>query len=104
MAKEKNIYQPRLIRKYHDKVADNLSVKLDIKNVMRLPKIEKIVLNMGIGDASENANSLKSAVEELTAISGQKAVLGTLQLTICLLLYVYLLRLVHIHIQHVSLF
>ena len=75
MAKEKHIYQPRLIKRYHDKVADNLSTKLDIKNVMRLPKIEKIVLNMGIGDAKDNANSLKSAVEELTAISGQKAVI-----------------------------
>ena len=51
-----------------------LSERLKINNVMRLPKIEKIVLNMGIGDARENAKALKSAVEELTAISGQKAV------------------------------
>jgi large subunit ribosomal protein L5 len=41
---------------------------------MRLPKIEKIVLNMGIGDARENTKTLKSAIEELTAIAGQKAV------------------------------
>ena len=41
---------------------------------MRLPKIEKVVLNMGIGDARENAKALKSGVEELTAIAGQKAV------------------------------
>ena len=51
-----------------------LSERLKINNVMRLPKIEKIVLNMGIGDARENANVLKAGVEELTAIAGQKAV------------------------------
>ena len=74
MAQKKNIYQPRLLNRYHDKVIGQLSERLKIKNVMRLPKIEKIVLNMGIGDARENANALKSAVEELTAIAGQKAV------------------------------
>ena len=74
MAQKKNIYQPRLLNRYHDKVIGQLSERLKIKNVMRLPKIEKIVLNMGIGDARENANALKSGVEELTAIAGQKAV------------------------------
>ena len=74
MAQEKNIYQPRLLKKYHNVVIGHLSESLHIKNVMRLPKIEKIVLNMGIGDARENTNALKSGVEELTAIAGQKAV------------------------------
>ena len=74
MAQKKNIFQPRLIIRYHDKVIGQLSERLNIKNVMRLPKIEKVVLNMGIGDARENAKALKAAVEELTAISGQKAV------------------------------
>ena len=74
MAQKKNIYQPRLLNRYHDKVIGQLSERLKIKNVMRLPKIEKIVLNMGIGDARENANALKSGVEELTVIGGQKAV------------------------------
>ena len=74
MVQKKYIYQPRLLSRYHDKVIGQLSERLKIKNVMRLPKIEKIVLNMGIGDARENANALKSAVEELTAIAGQKAV------------------------------
>ena len=68
------MYQPRLLSRYHAEVIGQLSERLDIKNVMRLPKIEKIVLNMGIGDARENTNALKSAVEELTAIAGQKAV------------------------------
>ena len=74
MAQKKNIYQPRLLNKYNDEVIGQLSERLKIKNVMRLPKIEKVVLNMGIGDARENANALKSGVEELTAIAGQKAV------------------------------
>ena len=74
MEQKKNIYQPRLLNRYHDKVIGQLSERLKIKNVMRLPKIEKIVLNMGIGDARENAKALKSGVEELTAIAGQKAV------------------------------
>ena len=74
MVQKKNIFQPRLIIRYHDKVIGQLSERLNIKNVMRLPKIEKVVLNMGIGDARENAKALKSGVEELTAISGQKAV------------------------------
>jgi len=74
MVKKKYIYQPRLLNRYHDEVIGQLSERLKIKNVMRLPKIKKVVLNMGIGDARENANVLKSAVEELTAIAGQKAV------------------------------
>ena len=74
MAQEKNIYKPRLLNQYHDEVIGQLSERLKIKNVMRLPKIEKIILNMGIGDARENAKALKSGVEELTVIAGQKAV------------------------------
>ena len=74
MGKEKNIYQNRLLNKYHDEVIAELSAKLNISNVMRLPRIEKIVLNMGIGDGKDNANALKSGVEELSAICGQKAV------------------------------
>ena len=69
------MYQPRLLYQYHTEIISQLSKKLNINNIMRLPKIEKIVLNMGIGDARDNANSLKSGVEELTAIAGQKAVI-----------------------------
>ncbi len=59
-------YQPRLLNRYHGKVVSQLTERLHIKNVMRLPKIKKIVLNMGIGDANDNSNSLKAGVEELT--------------------------------------
>ena len=74
MEKGNKIYQPRLLNRYHDEIIGQLSDRLNITNVMRLPKIEKIVLNMGIGDARDNSKALKSGVEELTAIAGQKAV------------------------------
>ena len=74
MSQGKYIYQPRLISRYNDEVMEQLSKRLIIKNVMRLPKIVKVVLNMGIGDARENTKALKSGVEELTTIAGQKAV------------------------------
>lgn len=74
MAQDKIKYQPQLRMRYHDAVIDQLSDRLNIMNVMRLPKIEKVVLNMGIGDARENAKNLKSGVEELSAIAGQRAV------------------------------
>ena len=69
-----NNYQPRLLIKYNEIVQKYLSDRLSITNIMRIPKIEKIVLNMGIGDAKEHKNWLTSGVEELTTISGQKAV------------------------------
>jgi large subunit ribosomal protein L5 len=74
MVKEKNNYQPRLLIKYNEIVQKYLADRLGIKNKMRIPKIEKIVLNMGIGDAKEHKNWLTSGVEELTTIAGQKAV------------------------------
>jgi len=74
MAKNINNYQPRLLIKYNKVVQKYLANQLDIKNKMRIPKIEKIVLNMGIGDAKEHKNWLTSGVEELTTIAGQKAV------------------------------
>ena len=74
MAKENNNYQPRLRKKYNDVVQNYLADKLKIKNKMRVPRIEKIVLNMGLGDAKEHKKWLTSAVEELSTIAGQKAV------------------------------
>ena len=74
MAKEKNNYQPRLLIKYNEVVQKYLANQLDIKNNMRIPKIQKIVLNMGIGDAKEHKKWLTSGIEELTTIAGQKAV------------------------------
>ena len=74
MVKGKNKYQPRLLIKYNEVVQKYLADRLGIKNKMRIPKIEKIVLNMGIGDAKEHKKWVTSGVEELTTIAGQKAV------------------------------
>jgi len=75
MAKENNNYKPRLLVKYNEVVHKYLSDRLGIQNAMRIPKLEKVVLNMGLGDAKENKKWLTSGVEELTTISGQKAVI-----------------------------
>jgi len=75
MAKENNNYKPRLLVKYNEVVHKYLSDRLGIQNAMRIPKLEKIVLNMGLGDAKENKKWLTSGVEELTTIAGQKAVI-----------------------------
>ena len=68
-------YSPRLFDLYKNNIQSSLKEKLNIKNVMELPKIEKIVLNMGIGDAKDNKNSLAQAVDEKKIITGQKPVL-----------------------------
>jgi len=74
MAKDNSNYTPRLLTKYNEVVHKHLSKRLDINNAMRIPKLKKIVLNMGLGDAKENKKWLTSGVEELTTIAGQKAV------------------------------
>ena len=74
MANYNSNYTPRLLTKYNEIIHKHLSKRLDINNAMRVPKLEKIVLNMGLGDAKEHKNWLTSGVEELTTIAGQKAV------------------------------
>ena len=68
-------YVPRLKVKYDKEVIPHLSSSLSISNPMRIPKLVKVVLNIGMGDARDNSNQLKSAVEELSLISGQKPVI-----------------------------
>ena len=75
MAKENNNYKPRLLVKYNEVIHKYLSDRLGIQNAMRIPKLEKVVLNMGLGDAKENKKWLTSGVEELTTIAGQKSVI-----------------------------
>ena len=67
-------YIPRLKTKYNKEVVPYLSSSLSISNPMRIPRLVKVVLNIGMGDARDNSNQLKSAVEELSLISGQKPV------------------------------
>ncbi|MDF7668950.1 50S ribosomal protein L5 [Lactobacillus sp. ESL0701] len=61
-----------LAQEYKEKIVPALQEKFEYDSVMQVPKIEKIVLNMGVGDAVSNAKNLDEAVEELTLISGQK--------------------------------
>ncbi|MBH9991559.1 MAG: 50S ribosomal protein L5 [Bombilactobacillus mellifer] len=61
-----------LHKKYVEEIVPSLVKKFDYTSVMQVPKIDKIVLNMGVGDAVANSKNLDSAVEELTLISGQK--------------------------------
>ncbi|RBW67767.1 50S ribosomal protein L5 [Bacillus taeanensis] len=62
----------RLQEKYQKEITPALVEKFNYSSVMQVPKIEKIVINMGIGDAVQNPKALDNAVEELTAIAGQK--------------------------------
>ena len=67
MARLKEIYQNELVPK--------LKEELQLKNVMEVPRVEKVVVNMGLGEAIQNVKILESAVEEMSRITGQKAVI-----------------------------
>ena len=64
----------RLKEKYTTEVIPSLVKKFDYTSVMQAPKLEKVVINMAVGDAINNARNLEEAVEELTLITGQKPV------------------------------
>lgn len=65
----------RLKEKYRKELAPKLLKDLQLGNVMRVPKVEKVVVNMGVGEAIQNSKLLESAVEELGNITGQKPVI-----------------------------
>lgn len=65
----------RLKEKFVNEVSSALMSKFEYTSVMQVPKVEKIVINMGVGDAVQNSKVLDSAVEELGLISGQKPVI-----------------------------
>lgn len=62
----------RLKDKYREEVVPALQQRFGYKNVMEIPRLEKIVLNMGLGDCKDNSKALETAVGELTIIAGQK--------------------------------
>ena len=64
----------RLKDKYVSEVIPALQQKFNYKNVMQIPKVEKIVINMGLGDCKENPKGLEAAVADLTTIAGQKPI------------------------------
>jgi len=69
-----NYLIPRLKERYNKDVVSAMMKSFGYKNVMQVPRLEKVVLNMGIGDAKDNPKLLDSAMEELAIITGQKAV------------------------------
>jgi len=72
--KESKRVEPRLKVLYKEKIKDELMKKFNYKNVMMIPKLEKIVLSMGVGKAVQDKKKLETAVEDLTNIAGQRAV------------------------------
>ena len=64
----------RLVEKYQKTVIESLMKQFEYRSVMQCPKVEKVVINMGVGDAISNPKALDEAVNELTQIAGQKPV------------------------------
>ncbi|OYU38690.1 MAG: 50S ribosomal protein L5 [Pseudorhodobacter sp. PARRP1] len=68
-------YTPRLKAEYASKIRAALKAEYGYKNDMQIPKLDKIVLNMGVGEAVKDTKKVKKAAEEMTLIAGQKAVI-----------------------------
>jgi large subunit ribosomal protein L5 len=73
MATATETYTPRLKQRYLDEIRDRLKDELGLSTIMQVPRIEKITLNMGVGEAKTEAKALDAAIEELTTIAGQRA-------------------------------
>jgi large subunit ribosomal protein L5 len=67
-------YTPRLRKKYDEQIAKAMTEKFGYKNAMEVPKIEKITLNMGVGEGTQDRKKVTTAVEEMQLIAGQKPV------------------------------
>lgn len=68
-------YVPRFRQRYHDVIRPELMQKFGYKNVLQVPRVTKVVLNIGAGEAAADSKKIQSAVNDLTAIAGQKAVI-----------------------------
>ena len=64
----------RIKEMYQNEIVPAMTAKFGYKNVMQVPKLDKIVVNMGVGEAKENAKTLDAAVKDLETITGQKVV------------------------------
>ena len=64
----------RLKEKYNNEIVDAMTKRFGYENIMQVPKLEKIVVNMGVGEAKENSKILDSAIADLEKITGQKAI------------------------------
>src|SRR5262249_14169521 len=72
-AELENGYVPRLKERYDEELRMQLREELGLSSVMQVPRIQKITLNMGVGEAKTDAKALDAAIEELTTIAGQRA-------------------------------
>ena len=68
-------YTPRLKAKYDAEIAKAMQEKFGYKNVMEIPRLEKITLNMGVGEASQDKKKVQTAAAEMELIAGQKPVI-----------------------------
>ena len=82
MAEEK--YVPRLKTKYNNEVKQQLQDKFQYENVMMIPKFEKIVVNMGVGEAATDSKAIDGAVRDLRAITGQQPMITRARKSIAL--------------------
>ena len=64
----------RLKEQYQNEIVDEMIKKFGYKNIMEVPKLDKVVINMGVGEAKDNAKLLESAIADMEKIAGQKAV------------------------------
>jgi large subunit ribosomal protein L5 len=72
-ASKQNGYAPRLKEQYHSEIRGRLKDELALSSMMQVPRVSKITLNMGVGEAKTNAKALDNAVDQLTLIAGQRA-------------------------------
>ena len=72
MAENIQNYTPRLKSRYQDEIRTKLNEQFNYDNVMQIPGLTKIVVNMGVGDAARDSKVINGALEDLTAITGQK--------------------------------
>jgi len=72
--KTKDDYTPRLRARYREELVPSLKEQLGLTNLMQVPRLEKVVINMGVGDAVKDGRLLDAALEDLATITGQKAV------------------------------
>jgi large subunit ribosomal protein L5 len=73
MAVAEQTYTPRLKQRYFDEIRDRLKDELGYASIMEVPRVSKITLNMGVGEAKTEAKLLDAAMEQLTTIAGQRA-------------------------------
>src|SRR3954454_2781776 len=74
MADEK--YTPRLKRDYDERIVQAMTERFGYKNRLEVPKLEKIVINMGVGEATQDKKKVEAAAAEMQAIAGQKPVIA----------------------------